>query len=383
MKYLPIIVLFFLSNALNLNGQTNTITQFSNIVLTNHNIGFNYLSQSTLNGGLTSSMTYETADITNKNAAFTFNCDIPPAALPVGFKGYPSSTIGGFKAGNTYYPGERSVCGMPVQIKDLNNDLRIKWRVSQQNATDPNDKWWASINVIFDNTDENLEPVSGDRDYDLVIELNRYENEQLTDEPISNNDYWKFARTDKNNSTSPLKTFDLHYGGQVYKWAVRYKFFNYPATDPKSSKNNKVHIKFIAMFAGNAVAPYLDHPLKTFVDATKDYTQYINMTPAELSKVNTEVALPNTWVKSISAGYEVYTGAFTLKTDVFKIDIDKTAPTAPTGLTSVKNTNNVFLDWNDLTTDSIEHFKIYRSTNGGSAQLIDSSYSSQYTDNTM
>jgi hypothetical protein len=388
MKHLPIII-FMLSHSLAMSGQTNTntITQFSNIVLTNHNIGFNYLSQSTLNGGLTSSMTYQTADIADKNAAFTFNCNIPATALPDGFKGYPSSTIGGFKTGGsngTYSPGVRSACGMPVQIKDLNNDLRIKWRVSQQNATDPNDKWWASINVIFDNGAETLEPVSDDRDYDLVIELNRYANEtRIDDEPISNNDYWKFARTDKNNSSSPLKTLDLHYGGQVYKWAVRYKFFNYPATDPRSTKNNKVHIKFIAMFAGNAVAPYLDHPLKTFVDATKDYLQYVSLSPAEQTKVNAQVALPNTWVKSISAGYEVYTGTFTIKNEVFKTTIDNTAPATPTGLSSVNNTNNIFLNWNDVTTDSIEHYKIYRATNGGAFQLLDSSYISQYTDNAV
>jgi hypothetical protein len=383
MRYIPIIVLFMLSAPLNTSGQTNIITQFANLVLTNHNIGYNYLSQSTLSGGLSSSMTYETADKNDKNAAFIFNCTIPSTALPVGFKGYPSGTIGGFKANGTYYPGVRSACGMPVQIKDLNNDLRIKWRVSQQNATDADDKWWASINVIFDNGTATSEPATDDRDYDLVIELNRYENEVLTDEPISNNDYWKFARTDKNNSSSPLKTFDLNYGGQIYKWAVRYKFFNYPATDPKAAKNNKVHVKFIAMYAGNAVAPYLDHPLKAFVDATKDYLQYVSLSPDEQTKVNAEVALPNTWVKSVSAGYEVYTGAFTVKNDVFKITIDNTAPTAPTGLSSVKNSNNVFLNWSDITTDSIEHYKIYRSTNSGAFQLLDSSYISQYTDNTV
>jgi hypothetical protein len=379
MRYIPIIILFMLSNSLNMSGQTNNITQFSNLVLPNHNIGFNYLSQSTLSG-LSSSMTYETADINDKNAAFTFNCNIPATALPVGFKGYPSGTIGGFKTGNTYSPGVRSVCGMPIQIKDLNNDLRIKWRVSQQNATDPNDKWWASINVIFDNGTETSAPVSDDRDYDLVIELNRYENEVLTDEPISNNDYWKFARTDKNNSTSPLKTFDLHYGGQVYKWAVRYKFFNYPATDPKAYKNNKVHIKFISMYAGNAVAPYLDHPLKTFVDATKNYTQYINMTPDELLKVNTEVALPNTWVKSISAGYEVYTGAFTIKNEVFKTVIDNTPPAIPTNLVITKTSTANSLNWADVVDDALEGYQIYRSVNGGSFQVLATAYVSDYID---
>jgi hypothetical protein len=382
MRYIPIIILFMLLNSLNMSGQTINLTEFSNIVLPNHNIGFNYLTRARTSA-FPSSMTYEMADIDDRNAAFTFNCNIP--ALPDDdFKGYPSSTIGGFKTGGangTYSPGVRSACGMPVQIKDLNNDLRIKWRVSQQNATDPDDKWWASINVIFDNRAETLEPVSDDRDYDLVIELNRYANEtRIDDQPISNNDYWKFARIDKNNSSSPLKTFDLRYGGQVYKWAVRYKFFNYPATDPRSTKNNKVHVKFISMYASNAVAPYLDHPLKAFVDASKNYLQFVNLSPEETAKVNAQVALPNTWIKSISAGYEVYTGAFTIKNEVFKTVIDNTPPAIPTNLVITKTNTANSLNWNDVVDDALEGYQIYRSVNGGGFQVIATAYVSDYID---
>ena len=334
-------------------------TQFNTIIQSNHNFGL----ANPLWDDVNCSMSYIPSQVATNGATFSFNFVNPGGN---GFKGYPSGTVGGFKQGSTYYPGNVITSGLPVQISNLNQNLRLKWKVSQVNANDVDDKWWATINVIFDNTAPNLEPVQANRDYDLVIQLKCYEQENFTDVSSSGNDvYWYYAR----NNDNSLKTFDLFIDGNLYQWAVRYKFFNYPIGDPNEDKNDKVHIKFIPI-NNNNVAPYLDHSLKLFINTSYDYLQYVNLSPAEAILAQQKVADPNLWIKSVSAGYEVYMGAFTVKNDYFYTLIDNIVPATPLNLIGSEVGGTFQLNWDNIPDLDVDSYKVYRATNNGPFQLI-------------
>lgn len=355
-----------------MNAQITTVTKQNTIIKSNHNLG---LTNPLFDQG--SPMQYDAALVDTNGAAFSFNFTNPGGT---GYKGYPSGAVGGYSSGGTYYPGVASACGMPVLISALQHNLRIKWKVSQSNANDPDDKWWASINVIFDSGTATSMPDPNVRDYDLVIASKQYTQEDLNDEPkvIGGGAYWYFAR----NTDGSLKTFDLNFNGTVYKYALRYKFFSYNPGDPNEDKNDKVHTKFIPV-DNNNVAPYLDHSLKLFIQTTKDYLQYANLPSAELTLANQKVADPNLYVKSITAGYEVYTGSFTVNNDYFYTVIDNSAPAATTGLTISKSGNNYILDWPDHSDPSIDSYKVYRSENASAFSLLaDNVPTSNFTDAT-
>ena len=351
-----------------------TISQFNTLLLSNYNIGL----ANPLWNDANCSMTYIPNQVNNYGAAFTFNFSNPGGS---GFKGYPSGTIGGFKQGSTYYMGNVSSSGLPVQVGNLNQNLRLKWKVSQQNARDVDDKWWATINVIFDNTAANLEPVAADRDYDLVIQLDSFEQDTFDDVPRLGNDvYWYFAR----NSDNSLKTFDLFIDGHLYRWAVRYKFFNYPVGHINADKNDKVHLKFIPI-DNNNVAPYLDHSLKLFIDTTLNYLQYVNLTSSELQLAQQKIAPSSIWIKSVSAGYEVYTGSFTVRNDYFNTVVDTVSPSPPINLIGNESTTGFQLNWNSVSDSDLDSYKIYRSVNNnGVFQLLaDNIYTNSYVDSTI
>lgn len=355
-------------------AQINTVSQYSTMLKSNHNIGLTHPLFDQSNN----LMQYNSGLVDANGAAFTYYFNNPGGT---GYKGYPSGVIGGFKSGGAYYPGNFIACGLPVQISSLTNNLRIRWKVSQQNANDIDDKWWATINVIFDSGTATSEPDPNARDYDLVIALKQYQQEDTINEPkvIGGGAYWYFAK----NSDGSLKTVDLNYNGTIYKFAVRYKFFSYNLGDPNYDKNNKVHTKFIPI-DNNNVAPYLDHSLKFFIDKTKEYLQYANLPTAELTLANQKVADPTLYVKSIAAGYEVYTGSFTINNDYFYTIIDNTLPATPTNLTIQRNIGNVILHWNDALDNDFDSYKVFRSVNGGSYNLLATNINiSSYTDNTV
>lgn len=339
-------------------SQTTTITSFNTLIKPNHNYGLSnpLWDQSCL-------MTYDAGSVDLNGAAFTFDFVNPGGG---GFKGYPSGTIGGFKQGSTYSPGNLSACGLPIKIQDLNNELRIKWKVFQQNASDLDDKWWATINVIFDGTDPSLQPVNADRDFDLVIQMIGYEQETFEDvSSATNTVYWYFAR----NTDFSLKTLDLYLDGDLYQFAVRYKFFNYPIGDPNYDKNDKVHIKFIPI-NNNATIPNLDHSLKYFIDKGVEYKAFIPLSPDESTLFDAKVADPNLWIKSISAGYEVYTGQFTIGNTYFYTVLDALPPSAPLNLIASNTSSEVTLNWDAVVDDAFESYLVYRATNNGVYELL-------------
>ena len=244
-----IITVFIVSTG---KSQIDTVTSFTTVIKPNHNIS---LENALYDEG--SFMTYDSSSaMINLNGA-AFSIDYINQDGGTNFDGYPSGSIGGVRKSGVYYPGNYSACGMPVQLQSLEHDFRLKWKTFQINADDVDDKWWATINVIFDIGDSNLFPLDTARDFDIVIQFQRYEQDALTDNPNTGGAYWWFAR----DSNGVIEPFSLMIEGVEYQWAIRYKFFNYGAGNPNSHKNNKVHIKFIPI-DNNHIPSELDHPLK-------------------------------------------------------------------------------------------------------------------------
>ena len=354
-------------------SQEDTVNRAYTMILSKHNYG---LANTLWDDG--SPMVYDPGLVDSLGAAFSIDYTDPGEG---GMDAYASGHIGGFKTGGRYYPGNPAACGMPVKIEDLGFDFRIRWQTSQKDAGDADDKWWATINVIFDGGAELAEPVSEDRDFDIVIQFERFEQDALEDKPHQNNTvYWWFAR----NPDTSIKPFVLHIGGVDYEWAVRYKFFDYPAGDPNEHKNNKVHIKYIPV-DNNNVAPFLDHPLLLFIENSSDYLQYVDLPEAELELARQKVSDPGLWIKTLSAGYEVYTGQSTLRNNYFLTLTDSVAPASPSSLSAAEQEEEeVALNWDDHSDDAFEAYAVYRSDNGTAFNLIASGVRvSNYTDSTV
>ena len=272
-------------------------------------------------GGLgnSSEMTYIPANVDSNGAAFSLNY-IDEGGR--GMDGYPNGGAGGHKVGGSWIPGDYNLTGMPVRISSLDNSLRIEWKTSQQNATDDDDKWQATINVIFDGGTSHSEPVNADRDYDLVIfsDSHHFAGASLDDKPKEGNkSYWWFARY----SDGALRPFVISIGGIEYEYAVRYKFFQ-----ESGDKDNKVQIKYIPV---NSTPPSINVALKPFIDNSKDFIQYTGMPDTERARAHEKVANPDLWLKSIRAGYECYKGASILRNDYFRVSrhSDTPFPAAP------------------------------------------------------
>uniref|UniRef100_A0A7S4HX12 Uncharacterized protein n=1 Tax=Odontella aurita TaxID=265563 RepID=A0A7S4HX12_9STRA len=256
-------------------------------------------------------MSYDPSAIAEHGGAFK-------ASYADSLRGYAylNAKIGGVdtETDQGWQPGNWNLTGLPVQVDDLDHDLYVKWKVLQEEGSDDDgNKWWATINYIFDNGTENVMPVPEHRLFDIVIELNRKrpkESEYLNDRSKSTSDvYWWFA---KNEDGVTLRPFVLNVGGKDYGFAVRYKFFQ-NQVDDKEHKNRKVHVKFIAMDL-NHVAPYIAHSLKDFIEAAGDYMTHAvpENTPERDLAEQRFSELPDLYLKSLAGGYEVYLGQMKL-----------------------------------------------------------------------
>ena len=349
-----------------------TVTKQNTLIKSNHNFG---LTNPVFNEG--SPMTYDPAQVDALGAAFSLNYTNQGGTS---FDGYPSGTVGGYKAGGTYYPGNVAACGMPVQIQDLTHDLRINWKTSQASANDIGDKWWATINVIFDSGTATSEPDPAVRDYDLVIQNVSYEQDDFSDLDNPGGRYWYFARE---TPDGPIKPFTVYIDDVPYQWAVRYKFFDYPPGDINEDKNDKVHIKFIPIDNANPI-PYLDHSLKQFIDCTVEYLDFLPLSPEERTKADLKVAESSLWIKSISAGYEIYEGAAILNNDYFYTTVDNVAPNALSNLTVTEQSGTAILNWDASTDTAFDTYTVYRSENGGAYIKIASNLrTNNYTDDSI
>ena len=405
-KLITLLIIIIITRAAGY-GQT-LVTERITVLNPNHNY---VLTNNLYNAAIPSPMYYDPANVNTNGAAFEIiyhNSDGGSS-----YDGYPSGTVGAYKKGGTYHPGIFASCGMPAQIQNIGYDFRIKWETYQQNVDGPNDKWWASINVIFDAGPPNEEPVTADRDYDLVIQFESYEQDNFKDRPKKTGEgqggqYYYFCRDgfidDGNgNNIAPLHTYDVVLEGTIYHFAVRYKFFNYPpgSSQDQLDKNNKVHIKFIP--TDNAdVMPFLDHPLKSFIDVTKTYYHlYIaNLPEEEKALADQKVGTDSLWIKAVAAGYEVYKDAgdnnggdsvngITLGQHFFLTTTDTLAPTVVTDLNISGSPASPVLKW-DPSTDAesvnstIAEYKVYRSENEGAFTLLaDKIYQESFTDTSV
>ncbi len=233
-----------------------------------------------------------------------------------GMDSYPSIVIGGTKVGGTYYTSDEAVIGMPVKLSEISETLSFDFKTSQENALDSDDKWMSSINFIFDNYGtEDSELVNDDRDYDLVV-MHEYHNfnDSLEENPLTANTtstHWYFAR----NADGSLKPYELNIDGENYSYAVRYKFFI-----NSGAKDNKAHVRFMPIGNEN-IPPVLKVNVKDIVQASRDYLPYVNLTQDLRDLAESNIALPDAWLKSINAGYEMYTGESLIKIDKFKVSL--------------------------------------------------------------
>jgi hypothetical protein len=230
-----------------------------------------------------------------------------------GMDAYPGVKVGGAKFGGTWHPGDTAITGMPVQIQNVDTTMNFVWINSQENAWDVDDKWMASINFIFDiYGTQNSEPVSEERDFDLVIEAQSHNFANvLEDQPIADGSrVWWFAR----NTDGSLKPYEVTINDTTYTYAVRYKFFTEPV-----EKTDKAHVKYIP-YGPNGEPHEVTINVSEIVANARDYIQYADIPEPYLAIANEKVAQPDTWIKAINAGYEVYTGNSTLKIDRFKVN---------------------------------------------------------------
>jgi fibronectin type 3 domain-containing protein len=322
-------------------------------------------------------MLYDPALVEQKGSAFSADYTDPGEFGNSTMDAYLCGIVGGYKTGGNWYPSDYYLTGMPELIDNVDNSLRIQWETFQIDALDAGDKWWATINVLFDNGSATSEPVKDNRDYDIVIQLARYEQDDLEDREMRDNSfYWYYPR----NPDGSLIPFTLNIDGQDYHWALRYKFFNYLPGNVNEHKNDKVHIKFIPIDNDN-VAPYIDHPLKTFIDASSEYLPYMDLTPEEAALAAEKVNAPDLYVKQLSAGFEVYTGQFTIGNKHFKTVKDTTPPNTLNGLSATLNTDKVDLDWDVHNDDAFQTYTVYRAVNGGIFSAITQGlYINSYTD---
>ncbi len=229
-----------------------------------------------------------------------------------GMDGYPNGVVGGVQNSGSWLPGNVKLTGMPVLLGDLDDRMIVQWKTSQSNAHDENDKWMASINLIFDTGDPSAKPDPAARDYDLVIESYSFRFNNSTEDVTEGSKRNYFAR----NKDGSLRTFDIVVDGKVYKYAVRYKFYY-----GRGDKDDKVHVKYIPIDEEN-VPPYLNHSIAQFIDNSREFIQYAKMPDEERVLANEKVAKATLYLKSIRAGYEVYQGESTLRNDFFRVVFD-------------------------------------------------------------
>lgn len=100
-----------------------------------------------LNDHNVTAMTYCPDHVAEYGSAFELNYVYEGGT---GMDGYPNGLVGGYKQNGRWIPSDKRLSGMPVRLSELSDDMVIQWKVSQENALGIEDKWMASINMIFD-----------------------------------------------------------------------------------------------------------------------------------------------------------------------------------------------------------------------------------------
>ncbi len=232
--------------------------------------------------------------------------------------GYPSGTIGGVASGKDWIIGDKSQTGMPVQLSELGIEEKIivEWQVSQENAYDADDKWHATINCIFD-LEEDTKPSATNRDYDLVIQSDSHNTEDgfYDDDNLGENNETRahyYAKKD-----GKILPFTIKIDREKYRYAVRYKIFH------TGIKDNKIHVKYTPLDKENTPRKF-KYDIQKFIQNSIEYVEYTdlkNQGTVAYEGYKDALAKDSLYLKSISAGYEVYEGNSILKNDIFKVKL--------------------------------------------------------------
>lgn len=234
--------------------------------------------------------------------------------------GYVCSGKGGYRKGGQWITGADQGTGLPVMLNDLDDNVKLTWQTFQEEARDADDKWMASFNAILSTSKIDKEPVEEDRDFDVVIMAQSHNFHDETEDRMKprrgDGAFWYFAR----NEDKSLIYYTITLNDIEYNYAIRYKFF-----DTNGDDQNKVHVKFIPV---GDVAPYLDHPIKGFIDAARSH--YLDVYPDQFDKeyrktLKSKIRLAKKKMfddklslKAMRAGYELYQGKGVLGNTFFK-----------------------------------------------------------------
>jgi hypothetical protein len=208
---------------------------------------------------------------------------------------------------------------MPVRLSKLGIEEKIivEWKVSQANAYGAKDKWHATINCIFD-SNKTAKPDALNRNYDLVIQSDSHNTEEgFYDDDNTGENGETRAHYYATNKDGDILPFTINIDGKDYSYAVRYKIFH------GGDKKEKIHVKYTPLDKANTPRKF-KYDIQKFIENSKDFIRHTalkNQGIEDYKGYKSTLAKGSLYLKSISAGYEVYEGNSVLKNDLFKVTL--------------------------------------------------------------
>jgi hypothetical protein len=232
--------------------------------------------------------------------------------------GYPSGTIGGVQSGKDWIIGDKNQTGMPVRLSKLGikEKIIVEWKVSQKDAYGVKDKWHATINCIFD-SNETAKPTLANRNYDLVIQSDSHNTEEGFDDDDNRGEKGETRAHYYARENGEILPFTINIDGKDYSYAVRYKIFH------SGDKKKKIHVKYTPIDKENTPRKF-KYDIQKFIQNSKEFiteTALKNQGLDDYRAYKSTVAKGSLYLKSISAGYEVYEGNSVLKNDIFRVEL--------------------------------------------------------------
>jgi hypothetical protein len=268
--------------------------------------------------GKKSSMSYCESDVAELGAIFRLNYRDTGKDGKSTMDGYPSGTIGGVQSGKDWIVGDKNQTGMPVRLSKLGikEKIIVEWKVSQKDAYGVKDKWHATINCIFD-SNETAKPTLANRNYDLVIQSDSHNTEEGFDDDDNRGEKGETRAHYYARENGEILPFTINIDGKDYSYAVRYKIFH------SGDKKKKIHVKYTPIDKENTPRKF-KYDIQKFIQNSKEFiteTALKNQGLDDYRAYKSTVAKGSLYLKSISAGYEVYEGNSVLKNDIFRVEL--------------------------------------------------------------